>query len=317
MSDEIPGWLALALSEVASSPAPELVEDYPASVMDGDVCVLRPSEQPDGLGRLFLVTETGDGWCEGMLMGIETELATEVDGILSPAESGLAYESAAYTRFSGPVWITQIRRRSGAATESVLDQLVALSFSDEPDGVQLERGMPLQPEGIDPRYPALQAMSQELHRLTDDCRRSRHDVVSFIDPAIAEIDVLVAVASEPGLSSLLGSAEVQSEFIDRLLDAYPQLSPDVQRAVAPLLERSLLATAHIESVPVDPVFSGHRDSAGLSTVVLREAPGRRAMRVLSHHKCWTTRPGGAVRLAEQDTVVVFASINSTELQEAA
>ena len=70
-----------------------------------------------------------------------------------------------------------MRRRVGAVEESVLGQLDELSHRDEPIGVTLKRGLPLQPEGIDPRYPALRVLSEELDSLTDHCRRRLHDLV--------------------------------------------------------------------------------------------------------------------------------------------
>ena len=103
------------------------------------------------------------------------ELASEVDGILDQAQTGLTYELAVHTRFSGAVWITQVRRRIGAVATSDLEQLIALAWNDEPEGISLRRGMPLQPQGIDPRFVPLAALSIEIDLLTEHCRRRRFD----------------------------------------------------------------------------------------------------------------------------------------------
>lgn len=175
MSDEpLPAWLSAALLQVANDPrGADLQEDEPTAVLPGDVCVVRSMKGRPTSGRLFVVTDVEDGCCRGMLAGIETELATEVGALLAPSLTGLGYQIAVYTRFFGAVWITQISRRVGAVVGDVLDQLLALAWSDEPDGVVLPHGVPLQPAGIDPRYPSLARMSAELDHLTDHRHRHR------------------------------------------------------------------------------------------------------------------------------------------------
>ena len=154
-------------------------------MLPGDICVVVSYDPFDSArrgigatGHLFVVIdEAGDeAWFTGMLAGTETELATEVDAILEPECSGLGYEVVVHSRYRGPLWTAQVRRRVGAVEEAVRSQLDELSHRDEPGDVSLRRGLPLQPEGIDPRYPALRALSEELDDLTDHCRR-RHDLV--------------------------------------------------------------------------------------------------------------------------------------------
>lgn len=166
-------WLAEALVASASARCRDFSEDAPSDVAPGDICVVRPYDRTDTIGRLFVVVDTADGWCEGMLAGAETELATEVDAILPPSDTGLGYEIAVHSRFDGPVWIVQVLARVGAVGSSVLDDLERLAWSDYAQ-VSVCLGLPLQPEGIDPRYPALRALSAELDTLTDHCHRRRH-----------------------------------------------------------------------------------------------------------------------------------------------
>ena len=176
------GWLQQALAAHPRRSDPRFREEEPAEVLPGDVCVVGPMEPtaPAGdrlgtIGRLFVVVEEaeGEGGFTGMLATAETELATEVDAILEPQSSGLGYEVAVLSRYFGPLWTVQVRRRLGAVDETVLVQLDELSHRDEPIGVTLRRGLPLQPDGIDPRYPVLRALSEELDNLTDHCRRRR------------------------------------------------------------------------------------------------------------------------------------------------
>ncbi|WP_420637791.1 hypothetical protein [Candidatus Poriferisocius sp.] len=147
----------------------------PDVVHTGYICVVRPFARSHAIGRLFLVTETGDGWCRGMLAGAETELATEVDAVLAADLTGLGYPVTVHTRYHGPIWLTQVAQRVGSVEPPVLHELERLSWSDRAD-VTLTRGLPLQPKGIDPRYPALEALSDELDNLTDHCRRCRNEL---------------------------------------------------------------------------------------------------------------------------------------------
>ena len=164
-------WLVQAVEEHSGLSDQRYREDEPVEVLPGDVCVVGPFDPAvsDGhrlgmIGHLFVVIdETADeGWFTGMLAGTETELATEVDAILDPERSGLGYEIVVHSRYRGPLWTVQVRRRVGAVDDLVLSELDELSYRDEPVGVSLRRGLPLQPEGFDPRYPALRTLSEEL-----------------------------------------------------------------------------------------------------------------------------------------------------------
>ena len=107
-----------------------------------------------------------------MIASVETELATEVDVLLPAAETGLGYPIAIHTRYLGPVWTTQVQRRVGAVAADTLAEIERLAWNDEAQ-VAVRVGLPLQPEDIDSRYPALRSLSAELNALTDHCRRRR------------------------------------------------------------------------------------------------------------------------------------------------
>ncbi|MGH3915594.1 MAG: hypothetical protein ACRDTC_19635 [Pseudonocardiaceae bacterium] len=330
MSDEqLPPWLSAALLAVATDPqdadsegadsgGADRHEDEPAEVLPGDVCIVRPMSAYSSPGRLFVVTAVEDGWCQGMLAGIETELATEVDALLAPGMANLGYEIAVYTRFSGTIWIVQISRRVGAVATEVLDQLLALAWSDEPEGVILPRGIPLQPVGIDPRYPALARMSTELDQLTDHCHRRRSELAAPVfDPALGRPDVLRAVAAEPGSALALAGAEASAEFVDELLAAFPQLSKDEQRALQPLVERALSARPSTSAAGPAEKIVGHHRGRALAQVVSGAATHGPLVTVLSHRRCWHEAPQRARRLSLEyrQAFVVFTPVNDTDLSE--
>lgn len=319
--EQLPAWLSAALLDVTPEfRDTDLEEDKPAEVLPGDVCVVRPMNGLRGPGRLFIVTDVTDvedGWCEGMLAGIETELATEVDALLAASFTGLGYEIAVYTRFFGPVWIAQVSRRVGAVTKNVLHQLLALAWSDQPDGVVVPRGILLQPAGIDPRYPALAKMSAELDQLTDHCRRWRGDLVApVLDPAIARPNVLRAILSDPRSRSVMAGAVSSSEFRDELLKSLSlsllELSKDERRALQPLLERALFASPPTSSAGAAHEIADHLWEKALTQVVSRAATHSPTVKVLTHPLC---RRGAPQRYGS--VLVNFIPVNDTGFSEVA
>ncbi|MGH3773740.1 MAG: hypothetical protein ACRDRW_20515 [Pseudonocardiaceae bacterium] len=320
---QLAAWLSTALLAVPTDLRdPDFQENGPVEILPGDVCVVRSMNRRSGPGRLLVVTDAdvADGWCQGMLAGIETELATEADALLAPSLTGLGYEIAVYTRFSGAVWIIQISRRIGAVAGEVVDQLLALAWSDEPDGVVIPRGVPLQPAGIDPRYPALARMSAELDQLTDHCHRRRGDLAAPVfDPAVGRLDVLRAIASEPGSPSVMASAEASPELADELLTSFPQLSRDEQRALQPVLERALSTGPPTSSVGAAGEIASHHRGQALTQVVSRAAtrgPMVPMVTVLSHRRCWRAAPQRARRISieHRQTLIVFTPVNETDLE---
>lgn len=321
--EQLPAWLSAALLAVTNEfRDTDLEEDEPAEVLPGDVCVVRPMNgRPPSPGRLFVVTDVEDGCCQGMLAGIETELATEVDALLAPSLTGLGYEIAVYTRFSGAVWVTQTSRRVGAVVRDVLGQLLALAWSDEPDGVVVPRGLLLQPAGIDPRYPALARMSAELDQLTDHCYRRRDELAPVFDPAIGRPDVLQVVAAEPWSRSDMANAEVSPELMAELLtsfsQSFSQFGRDERRALQPFVERVLSASRPAPSVGAADEIAGHHCGQALSQVVSRAATRDPMVTVRSHPRCWCGEPPRARRisLGHRETLVRFTAVNGTDLSK--
>ncbi len=165
----LPVWLTEALS------APEPCERQASAqesdeILPGDIWLVSLSAKSDAGRRLFLVIDTKDGWFNGMLVSAETEMATEVDAVLSPEQTEMGYRVVAHSRFHGPLWNTQVVRRVGAVESNVLYDIERLAWNGEAD-VDLPVGIPLQPKEIDPRYPALEVLSAELNEFTLHCRR--------------------------------------------------------------------------------------------------------------------------------------------------
>ena len=168
-SPETPNWLQEALLNHEAG-SKEFREDSPADLLPGDIVVVGPYEDANACGHLLVVVDAENGYFEGMLAVPETEQAAEVDAVLTPEIAGLSYPIAVLTRFHGPVWAVQVRQRVGAIEMHVLEELEKLSWNDEPAGISLRRGLPILPEGIDPRYPDRRTLSLEFDRLTENYR---------------------------------------------------------------------------------------------------------------------------------------------------
>lgn len=313
-----PAWLQEAIDATPPTRSRDFREAAPAEVLPGDVCIVAPFDRDGGVGRLFLVTEVTDGCCEGMLAGAETELATEVDAVLTAEDSGLGYEVAVHSRFHGPIWTTQIQRRVGAIEASVLDEIEKLAWNDEAQ-VSVRRGQPLQPDGVDPRFPALNALSAELDVLTDHCRRRRHDLTQpVLDPVIAEIDVLRALLAERGWEAQVITALSSVGFRDRLLESMPQLSKDERRAAMPLIDRATVGpavSAHGETSP--DRLATHRNPRALVSAIAANASPAPLVRVLSHPQCGSTPRLVRLRTTSREELIVFVPVSAVPLHKAA
>lgn len=317
---DVPAWLQEVLTTTpAPLPSEDLRQEAPAEVLPGDICVAVPFEQPGSPGRLFLVTASADGWCEGMLAGAETELATEVDALVSPQDSGLGYKIAVHSRFQGPIWVTQVLRRIGAVESTVLDDIEKLAWTDDAQ-VTVTIGDLLQPEGIDPRYPALRGMSAEFDVLTEHCRRHRYDLAQpILDPVLAEVDVLRVLLREPGWEARISDALSSPGFRDRLLGAMPLLSRDELRVVMPFVERAALGHMSPGVAAAAEMIENHVAPGALAAAVAGRGEPAPAVNVLSHRRCWQ-RLGGAparLRVESHETLVVFTAVSGAPLQEAA
>lgn len=288
MSDsfETPNWLREALQDHTVG-VKEFREDNPADLLPGDVVVVGPYEDASAFGNLFVVVDAENGCCKGMLAVAEIEHAIDVDAVLAPGETGLSYPVAVLTRFQGPVWAVQVRQRVGAIETHVLEELEKLSWNDDPAGISLRRGLPLLPEGIDPRYPDRRTLSLEFDRLTENYRRRCHGLLPIIDPTVAEADILPEFLSEPGWEQHTRFMSVPHEFQQNLATSITALSNDQQLAARTLIEKSLHCTQrrNVSSEP-DSTMATHRASHTLASTVFGQQDPLPATLVLTHPKCW-------------------------------
>lgn len=225
-----PDWLERALRSPAVA-NDEFRDLEPTDLLPGDIVVVVPIGDANACGRLLVVVDVDNGHFHGMLAIAETEFATAADPVLPPESTGLGYKVAVFTHYHGPLWTVQVRHRVGAVEMSTLEQLERLMWNDEPNGISLSRGQPLHPEGIDPRFPTLRSLSLEFDQLTDHYRRRCHDLeLPTLDADIGKIDVLKDFLSRRGWDRRIPMISITSEFSDRFLQSYPQLSPDQQRA---------------------------------------------------------------------------------------
>ncbi len=225
-----PDWLQSTLRKPTLA-SDEFRELEPTDHMPGDIVVVVPIGGANACGRLLVVVNVDNDHFHGMLVIAEAELATSADAVLVPESTGLGYEIAVLTHYHGPLWTVQVQHRVGAIEKSALEQLERLMWNDEPDGLSLRRGQPLQPEGIDPRYPTLRSLSLEFDQLTDHYRRRCHDLeLPTLDANLGKIDVLEDLISRRGWERRITLVSMTTEFRDRFLDSLPQLSPDQQRA---------------------------------------------------------------------------------------
>lgn len=313
-----PAWLRTELREHPSRTDPQYREEEPIEVLPGDVLVVGTFDDPGSRGHLLIAVDSEDGWFKGMLANAQTELATDVDAILPPALTGLGYEVTAHTRFHGPLWTVQVRRRVGAVEMSTLDQLEKLSWNDEPNGVTLRRGQPLQPEGIDPRFPPLRSLSIEFDRLTEHYRRRCHDLTPILDPFVGEVSVLNELLHEPGWGHKIKSTSISQEFCDYFLNSYPQLSPDEQRAAQLIGEQAQRALpSRLSTLEPDLDISGHKDKVSLAIGIAQIQEVLPFIEVLTHSKCWNqTIPSCSYKAIESDKVVVsYTSLGEEPIQE--
>ena len=248
----VPEWLESALRSPTVG-SDEFREQEPTDLLPGDIVVVVPFGEASSWGRLLVVVDVDEEHFHGMLAIAETELATSTDAVLAPESTGLGYDIAVLTHYHGPLWTVQVRHRVGAIEISTLEQLERLMWNDEPDGSSLHRGQPLQPEGIDPRFPTLRSLSLEFDQFTDHYRRRCHDLeLPILDANIAKIDVLRDLLSKRGWERRITMVSTTSEFRNRFLNSYPQLSPDQQRAAQLIGEQMHKVILTTQSSEIEP-----------------------------------------------------------------
>lgn len=320
-SPNIPDWLVEARERHQQTASPDFREEKPADILPGDICVVSPIDDRPEIGLLFLVTDVHIDWCSGMMITADAELATEFDAILSPEEAALRYQIVIHTHYFGPIWMRpQIRSRIGAIEIPVLESLEDLARGSESPAMSLKRGQPLQPEGMDPRFPPLKLLSLEFDRLTEHFRC--HDLVPILDPAVGEKEVLKELLCERGWDQKIKSEPIHSSsrFRDSYSKSLPQLSRDERRAAQSIGELALRSSPYRE-LASEPQLDdlGHKDSESLVDDIGRIQEEPPFVTILTHPKCWNREFPSEVSatFGSREATVYFASMTDAPLQEAA
>lgn len=143
-------------------------------VASGELGEVDLAAAPDGQGTRRLVAIVGHN--EAMkivtiqLASEMVEAASDLDMVLSPAESELPFALVIQTELYGPVFLEQLQFRLGQLTE---EQRIAVSEALISDGESLEgfgRGIPLAGPD-DPRRAYKENELDDLEGLVEDCRR--------------------------------------------------------------------------------------------------------------------------------------------------
>lgn len=165
-------------------------DDVPNSedVVEGDIVVIGSM---DGRGPADLIVLAFEVDPEtrsfmGLLVTNEVALACGSDLVLDSEETGLPYRTAVMTHISGRLWNVQIKRRVGVLTDEALDAVSAGRYGVEHEFQQSRRGLPLQNETRDMRWPALRAGLDHLQALAQDCTSNWNKDIGlpFADPRL-------------------------------------------------------------------------------------------------------------------------------------
>lgn len=165
-------------------------DDAPNSedVVEGDIVVIGSM---DGRGPADLIVLAFEVDPEtrsfmGLLVTNEVALACGGDLVLDSEETGLPYRTAVMTHFSSRLWNVQIKRRVGVLTDEALDAVSASRYGVEHEFQQSRRGLPLQNETRDMRWPDLRAGLDHLQALAQDCTSNWNQDIGlpFADPRL-------------------------------------------------------------------------------------------------------------------------------------
>ena len=139
-------------------------------VARGDVRVIEPLPWLEGRRRLAVVrrVDADRDVAEMMLAHPWPELATDTDAIIAGHDSSLPFPLVVECYVRCPVWLLQVRERSGALTESLMDAIGSAVIDRNPAVEGVRTGLPLAGPA-DPRWRFKEDEVVEWRVLTDDC----------------------------------------------------------------------------------------------------------------------------------------------------
>ena len=182
-------WLTEALEAHRPAEYPWRDDDpHTEDVVEGDIVVIGSMDGrgPANLMVLAFEVDPETRSFMGLLVTNEVTLACGGDLVLDPEETGLPYRTAVMTHISGRLWNVQIKRRVGVLTDEALDAVSAGRYGVEHEFQRSRRGLPLQTEMRDMRWPALTAGLDHLQALAEDCTSNWNQDIGlpFADPRL-------------------------------------------------------------------------------------------------------------------------------------
>ena len=139
-------------------------------VARGDVRVIEPLPWLEGRRRLAVVrrVDADRDVAELMLAHPWPELATDTDAVIAGDHSGLPFPLVVECYVRNPVWLLQVRERSGALTKSLMDAIGSAVIDRDRTVEGVQTGMPLAGPA-DPRWHFKEEEVVEWRALTNDC----------------------------------------------------------------------------------------------------------------------------------------------------
>lgn len=216
--------------------------------VEGDIVVVRSMDGrgPEDLMVLAFEVDPESRSFLGLLITNEVALAGGGDLVLDSEETGLPYRTAVMTHISGRLWTVQIKRRVGVLADEALDAVSAGRYGVEHEFQQSRRGLPLQNETRDMRWPDLRAGLDHMQALAEDCtsKWNQDTGLPFADPRLlagsAETSFPDEDAFERMVSETRGfspgcTAWASNNLDDQKLRAYrPLLTSRGRPAASPL-----------------------------------------------------------------------------------
>ena len=169
--DPVSDWLTEALGAHRPAEYPWRDDDpIPGDVIEGDILVVgsKDGREPANLMVLAFEVDPETRSFMGLLVTNEVTLACGGDLVLDPEETGLPYRTAVMTHISGRLWNVQIKRRVGVLTDEALDAVSAGRYGAECEFQRSRRGLPLQNETRDMRWPALRTGLDHMRASAED-----------------------------------------------------------------------------------------------------------------------------------------------------
>ena len=235
-------WLTEALEAHRPAEYPWRDDDpHTEDAVEGDIVVIGSMDgrEPANLMVLAFEVDPDTRSFMGLLVTNEVALACGGDLVLDPEETGLPYRTAVMTHISGRLWNVQIKRRVGVLTDEAMDAVSAGRYGVEHEFQRSRRGLPLQNETRDMRWPALTAGLDHLQALAEDCTSNWNQNIGlpFADPRLLTGSTATPFPDEEAFERMMSGTRGFSPGCTAW--ASHNLDNQKHRAYQPLLLRTL------------------------------------------------------------------------------